>query len=259
MLIISILISVFFFNGCVSTENSASSQLARTSEDISRDSFWITMPASETLTIIGVSGPQSRERYIAEVAREHAARNVSLFHRIEASFVNMHRTGTSIFDYDNIFEQTIIFDENLEPFMERLDFDPDKDIIRIGNTTFIRFTYPAVFPGTINFYSRRNPNGSPVWSTNPPVIDGYLVGVGHARRQIRTRDTFIRSSESAIAALVSQVSTIITSREVDVNSITSIVSTHESRGVLTSFLVLDIWFDPATQDVWTLAVAISGN
>ena len=244
---------------CVSTGNSAGLQQANSFDSISGENFWRTMPAPETLTIIGASGPQSRERYIAEVAREHAARNASMFHRIEASFINIHTTGTSFFDYDYLSELTIIFDENLEPYMERLDYDPDKDLVRIGNTTFIRFSYPATSSGTINFSSRRNPNGSPVWSTNPPVIDGYLVGVGHARRQIRTSDTLIRSGESAIAAFVSQISTTVSSKEMNVNSIISIVSTQESSGVLANYMILDIWIDPATQDAWTLAVAKSAH
>ncbi|MCL1993911.1 MAG: LPP20 family lipoprotein [Spirochaetes bacterium] len=221
--------------------------------------FWLTMPGAGTITIVGVSGPQLRSSTVINNAREHAARNASMFHRIDAHFYNRHAIGTGIFDFENFFEYTITYDENLEAFMERLDHDLDRDLLRVGNITGIRFSYPASLPGPVSFSTAKNPDGSPVWTNAPPVISGYLVGVGHSGRQLRVGDTFNGSVNSAIAAMTAQIEQNITSITREVNGVMTTIHVIESKGVLTNFFVLETWFDPVSQSVWTLAIARQGN
>jgi hypothetical protein len=126
---------------------------------------------------------------------------------------------------------------------------------------YIRFTYPASFPGNIRYRFDKNPNGSPGWITSPPhEINGFPAGVGFARRQERLRDAVMKSYEAAAAFMVSNISSSLTSGETSTFSQgnTSFVR-QQSKGKLTSFLVLETWIDPASEAVWTLVVAQSAN
>ncbi|MCL1991801.1 MAG: LPP20 family lipoprotein [Spirochaetes bacterium] len=221
--------------------------------------FWVTMPGAGSLTIVGVSGPQLSAATVTENAREHAARNASMFHRVEASFFSRQVIGTGIFDFENLSEYTISYDENLGPFMERLTFDPDRDVLTAAGTTGIRFSYPAFLPAPVSFSQARNPDGSPGWITVPPEISGYLVGVGHSGRRLRVGDTFANSVNAAIASMIFQISTTTTARQEEANSIITTVYTHESSGSLTNFFVLETWLDPVSLSVWTLAIARPAN
>ncbi|MCL1993922.1 MAG: LPP20 family lipoprotein [Spirochaetes bacterium] len=221
--------------------------------------FWITTPGAGDLTIVGVSGPQLWASRVTDNAREHAARNASMFHRVEARFFVRQAVGASIFHFENFSEYTITYDRNLEPFMERLSHDPDRDVLRAGNATGIRFSYPASLPAPVSFSTARNPDGSPSWTTMPPVISGYLVGVGHAGRRLRVGDAFASSTNAAIASIVSQIWISSTGRYVQVNSMVATVHTQERRGSITNFFVLETWVDPVSQSVWTLAIARPAN
>ena len=222
--------------------------------------FWTTLPKPDSLVLIGASAPQSRPEYEINAAREDAARKASMFHGLLASNESVQSIGTGLFNYYADAETTIIYDDYLDPYIDKLKFDPALDMAKIGAYTFIRFSYPAVFPETINLRFGKNPNGSPGWTTRPPAeISGYLAGVGYARRQQRINQTCARSFESAIAGLVSQVSASVSVADSSVvtgNTVrnTSIVY-HESRGRLENFLILEIWIDPVTEAVWTLAIA----
>jgi hypothetical protein len=102
----------------------------------------------------------------------------------------------------------------------------------------------------------KNLDGRPVWVSRPPQeIDGFPAGVGYAARQSRVGDTYAKSCDSAAAALISQLSTsLITSNTTTQNWNTTTIQ-QKSSGKLIHFTVLDIWLDPATNAVWTLAIA----
>ena len=179
-----------------------------------------------------------------------------MFHGIEASYVSIQDIGTGLFSYFTDTETSIFYDTELAPYIEKLSFDPERDLIMSGSSVCIRFTYPVSFPGTVDYSPQKNPDGSPGWTTRPPAeIGAFLVGVGYARRQQRLSDTIMRSIESAAAVLVSQVSANITAREITVDHASATFFHQESRGILMNFLVLETWLDPVTQDVWTLVIA----
>jgi len=141
--------------------------------------------------------------------------------------------------------------------MNRLQFDPDKDLARDRDgVTYIRFSYPANFPGTINHRSVENPDGSPEWTTRPPdMINGFIAGVGRSGRQERFSNTVRRSYEAAVISIVSKVSTSMETSDTAIQSQTETQIRRQSSGTLSNFLVLEIWVDPETRAVWTLAIA----
>ena len=86
------------------------------------------------------------------------------------------------------------------------------------------------------------------------MIGNFYAGVGFSGRQLRQSDTIARSYESAVVAIVSQISTTVRTRDTSTGS-SSQSMTQRSRGNLSNFTVLEIWIDPDTRAVSTLAVA----
>jgi hypothetical protein len=148
------------------------------------------------------------------------------------------------------------YDQEFEKYIDKLTYDPESDVMHIGNVLCIRFSYPADFPGDINYSCAENPNGSPGWTTRPPQeINGLSVGVGFARRQSRMKDTIAKSYESAAAAIVSRLSAAVTTNVSSAENQNSSTIHQTSEGNLSHFLVLETWIEPDTQAIWTLAVA----
>jgi len=216
---------------------------------------WITVPKQNELIVIGVSGLQTRREAEIENARRDAAGKISMFYSVQAVVESMQITG-GFLDHVANTSITVEFDQELERYIDRLTFDPERDLFIRDNAVFIRFTYPASFPGNISYHFGRNPNGSPRWTNSPPQeINGFKVGVGFSRRQARIRDTIMRSAESAVAALVSRVSSVVQAGETSTFVFGDTHVRHQSIGRLTHFTILEIWIDPDTESVWTLAVA----
>ena len=82
-----------------------------------------------------------------------------------------------------------------------------------------------------------------------------MAGVGYSGRQFYVRDTYEKSCDAAVADLVSQLSTVVITREISTDSQNTSIIRQRSMGRLSNFLVLEIWADPETQAIWTLAVA----
>jgi hypothetical protein len=113
---------------------------------------------------------------------------------------------------------------------------------------FVRFAYPAVFPGNINY--------NPAWiTTRQPEIDGFLAGVGFAPRQQKLKDTITKSYEDALVNLLTNLSAAIASSQTSYAYQNTTAFRQQSTGTLKDFLILEIWIDPDTQGVRTLVIA----
>ena len=245
-----LLVSVFC--ACSSLASVDADRVASTAAD----AFWLTPPQPGSLHIIGVSGRQSSREAEIENAREDAARKAAMYHGVTVSHESVQEIGSGFLDYYASSETHVDYDEDLEPYMDRLTFDPRRDLLANERGVFIRFSYPALFPGRIAYSFSRNPDHSPVWiSHQPQEINGFMAGVGYAARQFRTQDTFAISCNSAAASIVSHFSTTLTSTGISAESWNASVINQTSEGRLSHFLVLEIWIDPRTQAVWTLAIA----
>jgi len=221
------------------------------------DNFLLTVPRSTGITIIGVSGSLLRQEDEINTAREDAARKVAMYYGVKANYEAVHSTGSSFLAFASESNFDIEYDENLELYMDRLTFDPDRDVTTKDSVVFVRFTYPASFPGNINYSPSRGLNGRPDWVDNPPRhVGGYIAGVGFTAKQFRRQDTYIKSYKEALFQIVTLMSVDFSTREVSTGDrgISSTIN-MQSIAALKNFLILDIWTDPANQAVWTLAIA----
>ena len=221
---------------------------------------WITQPGQNQLFVVGVSGRQSRPGAEIDIAREDAARKISMYYRLQVEVENIQSIGSGFFDYFSNSNITVSIDEDIDRYLDRLTFDPERDVFTRNNAVFIRFTYPDPFPGVLHFRSERNAAGRPNWTVNyPDEINGFMAGVGFVRRQERIRDAVRLSSEAAAASLASRISSQLRAGETAIETRSSTQSAaytlHVSSARFTNFLVIETWIDPDSDAVWTLAVA----
>ena len=220
------------------------------------NSFWITLPRPGSLVIIGASGRQSKRDAEIELAREDAARKAAMYHRVQADVENIQNIGPHSLYYYTGYEMDLDYDADLPKYADALTFNSSRDVLKVDGGVIVRFSYPSSFPASINYGFAREADGSPAWVRHPPdEIGGFMAGVGFSARQFYFRDTFEKSCDAAIAALVSKLSTVVTVDMTSDGDRNSIVTYQRSAGQLDHFLVLEIWIDPKNQSVWTLAIA----
>ena len=220
----------------------------------------ISLPEHNSLVIIGVSGPQIKPEQEIEAAREDAARKVSMYQGLGASFISVQSTGTNALDYYTASDFQLDYNTQLDQFKDRLTFDPERDVTRGDNIVFVRFSYPGAFPVSVNYKSTKESDGSPGWIKHPPQeINGFMAQVGFAKRQQRLKDTIARSSENAISHFITRSSSSINTTETSFNEVTTSLITQKSSGRLLNFLILETWIDPNDMSVWTLSVAKNVN
>lgn len=219
---------------------------------------WTTMPEQGGLVVIGVSGRMSRLEASIENARADAARRVAMHSGIQAEIEHTLGEGAGFFDHFRGSAINIDFDRQAAKYRDALIFDPDRDVFIRDNAVIVRFTFPGVSPGAINFDSGQNPDGSPRWTRQTPrEIAGFYAGVGFAGRRQRLADTMERSAEAAVVSIVSGIASSITASAGEQSSAHNRVSFIQQRsaGRLSQFTILETWIDPVSGAVWTLAIA----
>jgi len=250
-IITALCVSLFFF-ACANSSASVSAK--GTSGTL--NSFWITLPRPGSLVIIGVSGRQSKRELEIELAREDAARKAAMYHSVWADVEDIQNIGPHSLNYFINYEINLDYDRDLEKYAEKLTFNSNRDVLNIDGSVFIRFSYPSSFPAGISYGFAREADGSPEWVRNPPEeIDGFITGVGFSGKRFYLRDTFEKSCDAAVAALVSRVSTVVTVEMISEEDRNTLFSYQQSTGRLDHFFVLEIWVDPKDKSVWTLAIA----
>jgi hypothetical protein len=228
------------------------------------EQYWFTPFQDGKLTIIGISGKQSKPENEIIIARNNAAEKLSMYHNLLIDFQNIQGSGANILDYHNTTYVNVKYDTNIEQYLENLTFNEEKDFFTINRNTVIRFSYP-VFPAVkITQETTYDESGKPEWIKTFPIdTDDFCFGVGMAAKQQRFTDTVMKSMINAAASIVSRNASMNT---VDANEVVShMTTTHssfihqESKGKLNNFYVLETWIDPNSGAVWTLAIAKNVN
>jgi len=217
---------------------------------------WITKSSANALTIIGVSNPMSRRQDEIAAAKEDAARKTAMYYGVNGRTETASRDGSNLLDYLYASNVELVFDTDYEKYINRLVYDPQKDVLITAEGIFIRFQYASAVT-EIN-YSAKIVNGRPSWieSGGKPEFEGYITAVGFSRNQRRLKDTVVKATEDAALRMIENLSTTVNTKEVSASGQGSSSNIHAvSEGTLYGFHVIEFWVEPETRYVYTLAIA----
>jgi hypothetical protein len=271
MKIFCVFLSVLFFLSCASVDSEKSNSPS-VSEDVAVNKNekyashsmqeqhdtgrWFSGMQDGVFIIIGVSSRLTRPADEIEAAKQDAARKAAMYQGIQGSLISMNTSGAAYFDYSSNSTLNLNYDTNSEQYMERLSYNPDKDVIRGTGATYIRFQYNISGPDVV--YISEKSADRPAWTYNRnlPQFPGYTTVIGYAGRRTWMRDTIAASCDSAAARLIESASSQVTtdmSLQYGQGSLTAI--NIYSEGSLTNFHIMETWIDTASGAVYTLAAA----
>jgi len=252
-----VILLIFVLYGCANFSSKFNSVSEKTYEE-NHSNHWISLPKQDSLVVYGVSGRMTKPELEIESAKQDAAQKISMYYGVSAVSYNAQSIGSGFLDHSIMTQSTFSFDNALDKYAEKLKFDPEKDVYIMEGVVFVRFTYPEIFPGELNYsFALEKGHNHPAWVSQPPQkIGDFKAGVGYVNRQERKKDTIMKSAEAAVVSIVSRQSTAVVSDVKTMNDwqVSNTFYT-KSEGRLTNFLILEIWIDPDTCGVYTLAVA----
>ncbi|GHV70749.1 hypothetical protein AGMMS49928_19720 [Spirochaetia bacterium] len=253
-----------FFASCLTTGPSDSSasvsagNAAASPIKVQYDAgYFVTQPSGGTLVIIGISNPMTSRDAEITSAKEDAARKIALFHGLRGRVDTVNAIGANILEYYADTTFTLSHDTDYAKYIGGLNFDPEKDVVRVSGAVLVRFTYSgASLAGNPSYQSKASVGGKPWWVKDQPTeIGDFMAGVGFARPHSRFKNTVIKSYENAAALIISQVSTRTDTVDSDRNGSTGSSVTQVSEAALVNFYVLETWVDRSNNQVWTLVIA----
>jgi len=236
--------------------------VAETNLEISLREQWeaghlISDSRDGTLVVIGVASRHVMRSDEIAAAKNDAAQKVAMFHGMVGSVESTMRTGRDIFGFYFNSQTSIRNVVDYEQFIERLQFDPDRDVLVTDGGTLVRFSYAARV-ARVNFIGTVNADGRPNWLDGHylPELDGYIAAVGVSQNQIWLRDTVMISAQAAALRIIENVSTRLRTAYVYVSGYGLVSETLTvSEGKINNFRVLEFWINPGNGHVYTLGIA----
>lgn len=224
-------------------------------------SFWDTRPRDGKLVLIGGAGTRSNRDEAIRFALLDAARKIAIHQSVRGLSVSAISIGDGAYDFYADAAVDLAFDPEYEKYVEELEFDPETDVLEVGNSVFVRTRWTPPVPLNVGFFSRGQDR--PDWVLNPPeTIDGFLVGVGRSNSHSRRYSAMITSYENAIGSILNSLDSSVRSGLGSIENTSGYVATSSSaiqkaEGILSQFYILEVWTDPKDNSVWTLAIARS--
>ncbi|MDR2757851.1 MAG: LPP20 family lipoprotein [Spirochaetaceae bacterium] len=255
--IFMVILCVFIFSSC----RSSSSRTEAPPQDNGKNGFWNTLSVSGELVFHGVAGTRFDREASIRLALEDAARKAAMFTQVKGRIAFYGKTGVTFWDYQADTESTLDIETDYQKYIENFIFDSETDVLQEHNAIFVRVRYPSAVLVDIPYpFQSSHGAAKPGWIDEPPLVPGYVTGIGYAGRRMSYGDTVKGSYENAAFSIIRNISSAVEGSMADVHGAGGSVS-NESRmsaeAVLIGFYVLDFWLDPADQTVWTLAIAKS--
>jgi hypothetical protein len=216
----------------------------------------------EALVFTGVAGRLSNRDASVQAALRDAARRLSFFYSVTGRASKREHIGAASLDYRIESEYQLTYDEDLDKFLDLLEFDPAQDIFENNNAVFVVTRGPSGLSMPLSrghsFKGER-----PAWIDAPPSeIDGFIAGVGFSSRLASHKDTVIASYENTVLEIIDNINSAVRGEQTSYQNSYSAFGTEMtndnsavSEGTLRHFYVIESWTDPVNLAVWTLAVA----
>jgi hypothetical protein len=222
------------------------------------DGYWMSAPLDGALVVLGVANHQKTREEEIRLALEDAAQKIAYFHGVRVKVYTMLDTRSGFDDFSYNSHAEFLCDEDGAGYLESLQYNENTDIQVFDNSLMLRVAYKPANAPPIN-YTTVFSNGKPAWVNKPPQeIAGCLVGVGHAVMQSRIKDAIGLSYQNAMSAIAARIQTRIVAGAADAAGAGAAAGSYQIiEGALTGLMVLEIWKDPDTNGIWTLAVGKS--
>jgi len=217
---------------------------------------------TSVLTFTGVSGRLSSREESIQAALRDAARRLSFFYSVAVYSVKQEQNGGGAFDLNINSDYRLLYDDELEKYLEQIVFDPATDIFENNNAVFVIVrTGSDVSMPFYRGHSVRNER--PRWIDTPPAeIGSFIAGTGFSSRLSSHGDTVIKSYEKAVIGIIENMNIRISGKQQShynnsnvfdfyLDSLNEIIAIGELR----NFYIIESWTDPSNLSVWTLAVA----
>ncbi|MDR2717645.1 MAG: hypothetical protein LBB89_06230 [Treponema sp.] len=218
------------------------------------------------LLFIGVSGKLSRREDTIQAALRDAARRLSFFHSVSGYIISWEHIGGKTFDFRIETKYRLQYDNDLEKFVEALEFNPHTDIFEHNNALFVITHIKSDIPMP-RFRGHSFRNERPRWIDTPPAeIEGFIAGTGLSSRLSSHSDTVIKSYENAVIGIIENMKSHVNGGQKNYQNNSGafdsyLDSSNETgaQGKLKNFYIIESWTDPKNLSVWTLAVAQGGE
>ena len=218
--------------------------------------------ANNGLEFIGVAGRLSDRNASINAALRDAARRLSFFYSVSGCAEKRERIGDKILDYEVSADYCLQYDDDLDKFLDELEFDPVTGVHESNNAVFVitRWKKNVPMPPSGGYTSGKE---RPWWANSPPSeLGGFAAGVGFSSRFDSHKDTVIASYEKAVIAIIANSGSVVRGEHSSYQNTGSVFDFSArtgavvvSGGTLKHFYVIESWTDPANLSVWTLAVA----
>jgi hypothetical protein len=225
----------------------------------SEQAFWDLRPRGNELVFIGAAASRrDRDESIA-YALADAALKVAWFYSMSGTVDVAQKLNNTYNDVQIGITYQLKEDIDFEHYIESLTYNMDSDILETQNTLFLKTHYTPAARLNVQ-YRRDHKNGVPEWiSHSIDNISGFLAASGFAVHHQLDGDTYMQACKDAFFSLLQEVNRTISDENMSIeqngNVYTQSTSIQHSSATLEGFYVLDIWIDPQTQDMWTLAIA----
>jgi hypothetical protein len=217
------------------------------------------------LVFIGVSPRLDSREEAVKAALNDAARKLSFFYSVSGYSVSIDYIGETVLDIYIDSDYILHYDNDLEKYLEALEYDINTDIFENNNAVFVITRMKAGTPMP-SFRGHSFSMPRPGWVDTPPSeIEGFITGIGFSGRLNSHRDTVVRSYERAVIAIIRNMEVHVQGEQqitLDNYSVfgfeASSFNETRARGTLENFYILESWTDPSSLQVWTLAIARRG-
>ena len=214
------------------------------------------------LVFTGVSEKLSNREESVQAALKDAARRLSFFNSVSGYSVSQEQSGRGTFDFNVNSDNRLLYDVELEEYLDQLVFDPSVDVFEFNNAIFViaRVTSDIYMPQFRGHSWRKE---RPHWVDTPPAeIEGFIAGTGFSSRLSSHSDTVVKSYENAVIGIIENINIRIKGKQQSYQNNSSAFGSYldflneaSAIGELKNFYIIESWTDPKNLSVWTLAVA----
>jgi hypothetical protein len=217
---------------------------------------------ASVLQFTGVSEKLSSREESIQSALKDAARRLSFFKSVSGYSVKLEQNSGGAFDFNVNSENFLLYDGELEEYLNQLVFDPSADVFEFNNAIFV---IASVVSNVSMPQFRGHSWGKerPRWVDTPPAeIEDFIVGTGFSSRLSSHSDTVVKSYENAVIEIIENINISLRGKQQSYQNNSSafdffLDSSNETaaKGELKNFYIIESWTDPKNMTVWTLAVA----